>query len=244
MKLSIIIPVYNEECTITRLLKKLLSIKFPIETEIIVADDGSRDETPGLINELNKDKLLKVHTSLINLGKGAAVRFGFEYVEGDYVLIQDADLELNPDDIVQMLARVIKHNDNVIYGSRFKLKARRLTSVSWVTILANKIMTSYTNLLYGSKLTDMATGYKMIKYEVMKKINLRCVGFEFDPEITSKLLRLGQKIVEVPISYHPRSTEEGKKIRFWDGFKYMYCLTKYRIVRKYSFVKKGFEEKI
>ena len=240
MKLSIIVPVYNEESTLEPLLSKLLSMKFPIETEIIVADDGSRDQTAYLINELNKDKLMKVHTSLINLGKGAAVRLGFEYVEGDYVLIQDADLELDPNDILQMVDRVIKHGDNVIYGSRFKLKAKQLTNVSWFTILANKIMTSYTNLLYGSELTDMATGYKMIKYEVMKNISLRCVGFEFDPEITSKLLRIGQNIVEVPISYHPRSTEEGKKIRFWDGFKYMYYLTKYRIVRKKSLVNKDY----
>lgn len=238
MVLSIIIPVYNEESTIAQVLRKLLAMTFPFGVEIIVVDDGSTDRTRELIAEINRDNVLKVHTSLINLGKGAAVRFGFEYVNGDYVIIQDADLELDPEDIIKLLQPVIDGKVDVVYGSRFKSRATRRIRVPWYTILANKILAGYTNFLYGSSLTDMATSYKLVRTSIVRNLNMRCVGFEFDPELTGKLLRLGYKIIEVPISYEPRTTEQGKKITWWDGFRFMYYLTKFRVKRSKSFVRK------
>ena len=238
MALSIIIPVYNEESTIELVLRKLLAMSFPFGVEIIVVDDGSTDRTKELIAAVNRDNVLKVHSSLINLGKGAAVRFGLEYVSGDYVIIQDADLELDPQDIIKLLDPVIAGRVDVVYGSRFKSRGPRAVSVPWYTILANRILATYTNILYGSELTDMATSYKLVRTEVVRKLNMRCVGFEFDPEITAKLLRLGHRIIEVPISYEPRTTEQGKKITWWDGFRFMYYLTKYRVQSADSFVRK------
>ena len=235
--LSIIIPVYNEESTIELVLRKLLAMSFPFGVEIIVVDDGSTDRTKELIAAVNRDNIFKVHSSLINLGKGAAVRFGLEYVSGDYVIIQDADLELDPQDIIKLLDPVIAGRVDVVYGSRFKSRGPRAVSVPWYTILANRILATYTNILYGSDLTDMATSYKLVRTDVVRKLNMRCVGFEFDPEITAKLLRLGHRIIEVPISYEPRTTEQGKKITWWDGFRFMYYLTKYRVQRVDSFVR-------
>jgi glycosyltransferase involved in cell wall biosynthesis len=229
MLLSIIIPVFNEESTIERVLRKLLGTPFPCHIEIIVVDDGSTDRTRELLDDLNRDNIFKVHTSLINLGKGAAVRFGLEYAEGDYVVIQDADLELNPEDILRLLDAVEADSVDVVYGSRFKSRMITGTRVPRLTILANRILTGYTNILYGSRLTDMATAYKLVRADIMKSIDLRCVGFEFDAEITAKLLRLGHRIVEVPISYQARSLEEGKKISWRDGFRFIYFLTAYRI---------------
>ncbi|MDD4856811.1 MAG: glycosyltransferase family 2 protein [Candidatus Krumholzibacteria bacterium] len=239
MVLSVIIPVYNEESTIALVLRKLLALSFPFSVEIIVVDDGSTDRTKELIDGVNQDNVFKVHSSLINLGKGAAVRFGLEYASGDYVIIQDADLELNPEDIIKLVQPIAGGGVDVVYGSRFKSRTTRIASVPWYTILANKILSFYTNLLYGSKLTDMATSYKLARTDLIRSINLRCIGFEFDPEITAKLLRLGHRIVEVPISYEPRTTEEGKKITWWDGFRFMYYLTKFRFQKADSFVKKA-----
>lgn len=229
MKLSIVIPVFNEESTISRVLEKLLGLQFPFDVEIIVVDDGSTDRTSEEIKLCNRDNVLKVHSSLINLGKGAAVRFGLEYADGDFIIVQDADLELDPADILRLVEPISSGKASVVYGSRFKERSGRVSRVPWFTILANRILTWYTNLLYGSRLTDMATAYKLVRADILKSLNLRCVGFEFDPEITAKLLRLGHRIVEVPISYQPRSTQEGKKINWRDGFKFMYYLTKYRM---------------
>lgn len=235
MRLSIIIPVYNEESTIEILLRRLLAISFPFRVEIIVVDDGSTDRTRDLIAAVNRDNIFKVHNSLINLGKGAAVRFGLEYASGEYVVVQDADLELDPQDIVKLINPVIAGKVDVVYGSRFKSGSTRTVAVPWYTTLANRILAGYTNLLYGSSLTDIATSYKLVRTDIMRKLRLRCTGFEFDPEITAKLLRLGHRIIEVPISYEPRSTQQGKKITWRDGYRFMYLLTKYRFQSVDSF---------
>jgi glycosyltransferase involved in cell wall biosynthesis len=238
MKLSIIVPVFNEESTISRVLESLTRIQFPCAVEIIVVDDGSTDRTAASLALMNRDHIFKVHTSLINLGKGAAVRYGLEYAEGDYVVIQDADLELNPLDLLNLLQPVMTNGAEVVYGSRFKGRRKGFAKVPWFTILANTILTSYTNVLFGSRLTDMATAYKLVKTDIAKGLNLRCIGFEFDPEITAKLLRTGHRIVEVPIEYAPRSTAQGKKIGWKDGFRFVYHLTRYRLASADSLLKR------
>jgi len=238
MKLSIIVPVFNEESTISHVLESLTRIQFPCAVETIVVDDGSTDRTAANLALMNRDNIFKVHTSLINLGKGAAVRYGLEYVEGDYVVIQDADLELNPLDLLNLLQPVLENGAEVVYGSRFKGRRKGFAKVPWFTILANTILTSYTNVLFGSRLTDMATAYKLVKTDIAKTLNLRCIGFEFDPEITAKLLRTGHKIVEVPIEYAPRSNAQGKKIGWKDGFRFMYHLTRYRLAPADSLLKR------
>lgn len=227
MKVSVVIPVYNEKSTIEEVVHRVLAVNLgtDIEREVIVADDGSRDGTREILARLHDDGVIKVHTSLINLGKGAAVRFGLEYASGDIVLIQDADLELNPEEYPRLIAPILVGTADFVYGSRF---------ISWNpgiplrTVLANRFLTGLTNVLYGARLTDMETAYKVFRAEALRKIPLQCVGFEFEPEVTAKALRLGLRIVEVPISYVPRARHEGKKVRWHDGLKAVYYLVRYR----------------
>ena len=228
MKLSVIIPVYNEESTIAEVIDRVSALEVPgFEKEIIVADDGSRDESASIIDNYRKKypNIIKVHTSLINLGKGAAIRFGLEYATGDVILIQDADLELQPEEYPSLVEPILRGETDVVYGSRFRGSAK---NIPFKTRVANWVLTKFSNLLYGSKLTDMATAYKVFRSEVIKGLRLRSARFEFEPEVTAKLLMSGYKIVEVPISYHPRSVDEGKKIGWIDGIEYIYTLLKYR----------------
>jgi len=223
MKLSVIIPVYNEESTIREVLEKVRAVD--IEKEIIIVDDGSTDRTAEILRaEQEKDEITIVYNSLINIGKGVAVRIGIEHISGDIVIIQDADLELDPNEYCRLVQPILERKAEVVYGSRFKHK----TQGTFKQIVANKCLTTLTNLLYGTHLTDMETAYKVFRTDVLKSIRLRCIGFEFEPEITAKISRLGYTISEVPIAYHPRTTEEGKKIRWWDGFIAIYWLLKCR----------------
>lgn len=233
-KLSIIIPVYNEESTIAEVLKKVRNVQIPVEKEIIVADDGSRDRTSDIVKEENKHNQFVVYTSPVNFGKGAAIRCGLEHVTGDIVIIQDADLELDPNEYPQLIQPILDGASDVVYGSRFIHKAK---GGSLGARLANKFLVFLTNLLYRSKLTDMETAYKVFRTDTIKGIRLRCIGFEFEPEITSKVLRLRYKIKEVPISYHPRTVEQGKKIRWHDGFIAIYELLKNRFIPLNSILK-------
>ncbi len=226
MKLSIIIPVYNEKSTIHEILKKVKEVR--INKEIIVVDDGSTDGTREILEQERGGDLVVVYNSLINIGKGAAVRIGFEQVSGDVVIIQDADLELDPQDCHELIRPVLEGKADVVYGSRFLKKVRGL---SLRTRIANRILTFLTNALYHTSLTDMETCYKVIKTGIIKEIKFKSIGFEIEPEITAKLTRLGYKIHEVPISYHPRTVEQGKKIRWTDGLKAIYFLIKYRFAK-------------
>ncbi len=227
MKLSIVIPVYNEQATLEEVVDRVCGVKLPdLEREVIIADDGSQDNTPAVIRAIQQKRPeVKVYTALMNMGKGAAVRFGMEHATGDIILIQDADLELNPEEYPQLLAPILRGETSVVYGSRF---LRPTHEIPFHTKLANRFLVCLTNFLYGARLTDMATAYKVFRRETIKKIRLRSVGFEFEPEVTAKLLRTGQKIVEVPIGYRPRTAQEGKKIGFPDGIEYIYTLLKYR----------------
>jgi len=229
MRLSVIIPVYNEEQTIQEVLERVAAVDLGgIEMEIVIANDGSTDGTRRAIDERRLPPRLpvQVHHSPINLGKGAAVRLGLAFATGDVLLIQDADLELDPREYAQLLAPLIAGQADVVYGSRF------LTPTSKVPLkarTANRFLTLLTNLLFGGRLTDMETAYKVMKRESLQGIRLRCVGFDIEPELTARLLRAGRRIVEVPISYNPRRVDEGKKMRFIDGVDAVYTLVKCRL---------------
>jgi glycosyltransferase involved in cell wall biosynthesis len=227
-KLSIVIPVYNEQSTIKEVIDRVLAVDLAsIQKEIIISDDGSTDASMEIIERerLAHNDIIKAHASTINLGKGAAIRFGFKYASGDIIIIQDADLELDPAEYINLLQPILNGQADVVYGSRFKGKSK---NISLKTRLANRFLTSLTNLLYGSCLTDMETAYKVFKTDVIKNLRLRCVGFDIEPEITAQLLKSGYTIYEVPIDYNPRTTQEGKKISWRDGIKAIYTLLKYR----------------
>lgn len=221
MKVSVIIPVYNEESTVGEVIERVDAVD--VDKEIIVVDDGSTDRT-GQILRRHASKLRHIHDARANLGKGAAIRAGLTYAGGDVVLIQDADLELDPTEWSRLLAPISAGETEVVYGSRF-LQPNR---VRLRTRLANRLIVLATNLLYDSRLTDTYTAYKVFRTEVIRGLRLTSHGFEIEAEITAKLLRLGHRIVEVPISYRPRSEAEGKKIRWRDGLVALWTLLRYR----------------
>jgi glycosyltransferase involved in cell wall biosynthesis len=225
MKLSVVMPVYNEESTIQEILRQVRAVG--IVDEIIVVDDGSTDRT----RELLKVEAAQPGTTVIyqrrNQGKGAAVRAGIERAAGDIILIQDADLEYDPRDYPVMIRPIVEGRVKVVYGSRFL--GPRKAMMFW-HMLANKTLTLLTNVLYNAILSDMETCYKAFRADVIKGIPLRSKRFELEPEITAKVLKRGHRIFEVPISYYGREYTEGKKITWRDGPKAMWTLIKYRFV--------------
>jgi glycosyltransferase involved in cell wall biosynthesis len=228
MKLSIVIPVYNEEQTISEVVERVLAVELDgIEKEVIISNDGSSDRTRVAIDTSRwvGDPRIKTFHNQINLGKGAAVRLGLHHVSGDIVLIQDADLELDPQEYGRLLAPILAGETDVVYGSRF---LQSNGQISLRARVANRALTSFTNLLFGARLTDMETAYKVLRRDVLEKVRLRCVGFDFEPELTAQLLLARHRIVEVPIAYHPRRVEEGKKIQWVDGVDAIYSLLKCR----------------
>ena len=235
IKLSIIIPVFNEEQTIDRLLHKVVEARLPknINKEIIVVDDGSEDNSKFKIQN-SKFKTMKKVFHEKNLGKGAAIKSGLKVATGDYIIIQDADLEYDPVYYTKLLEPVIKENASVVYGTRLKNYPLRFwgkhKTVLPSHLIANRFLSLLTNLLYGAKLTDMETGYKLFKREILQKISLESKRFEFEPEITTKILRLKIPIVEIPIKVTPRSYKEGKKIGWLDGIMALWTLIKYRVI--------------
>lgn len=233
MKLSIIVPVYNEEKTVKKILTKVNKVKLPkgVEKEIVVVNDGSKDKTGQILKSIRG---IKVFEHEKNLGKGAAVRTGFQKATGDIFLIQDADLEYNPEDYPKLLAPILSGNSSVVYGTRLvdyplRLWGKNKTPMP-IHFLANKLLTWATNFLYGEDLTDMETCYKVFKKKVLKKINLESNSFDIEPEITAKVLKAGYRIAEVPIKVKPRGYGEGKKIKWTDGIIAFWTLLKYRFV--------------
>ncbi len=230
LKLSVVIPVYNEQETIGEVIDRVRRVDLGlIEKEIIVSDDGSTDGSSEILRAYTRDQenLITVHTSPINLGKGAAVRLGMSYATGDIVIIQDADLELDPNEYAQIIEPIMAGRADVVYGSRF---LGRSSTIRLRTRLANRLLTTLTNLLFGAHLSDMETAYKAFRREVVDGLNLRCVRFDFEPEITAKLLLAGHTIHEVPISYTPRTEDEGKKISWVDGIEAIYTLLRCRFL--------------
>ncbi len=229
-KISIIIPVYNEQETIQEVVERVCAVDLcGIEKEIIISDDGSTDATPDAIHQICADhaQIVRVYTSPTNLGKGAAVRLGISLATGDTIIIQDADLELNPMEYLKILEPIQSGKAEIVYGSRFKNKSKKILLK---TRIANRLLTLLTNLLYSARLTDMETAYKAFRQDAIRKIKLRCVRFDFEPEITAKFLLAGYHIVEVPISYNPRTQMEGKKISWKDGIEAVYTLLRCRYI--------------
>ncbi len=225
MKLSVIVPVYNERDTIKEILERVQ--RAPFEKEIVVVEDcstdGSRDLLPTLVPPGSADVKVIYHAR--NQGKGAAIRTGLAHATGDYVIIQDADLEYDPMEIPRLLEPVLAGRATTVYGSRFLGRLRRMTFTQWV---GNKALTVLTNLLYGANLTDMETCYKLMPAAEVKSLKLRAQRFDFEPEVTAKLLKRGQRIVELPISYAARTEQEGKKISWRDGLPALWSLIRYR----------------
>jgi glycosyltransferase involved in cell wall biosynthesis len=224
MKLSVIIPVYNEKDTIKLILDKVLAV--PIDKEVILIDDCSTDGSREILKGLNMDKV-KVVFHEKNKGKGAALRTGFQYMTGDIAIVQDADLEYDPMEMLKLIAPILEGKADVVYGSRFAGRADKMT---FAHMLGNKVLTIATNVLYGTKLTDMETCYKMVKTPIIKSLTLRANRFDFEPEITAKLLKSGKRILEIPISYEGRNWTEGKKITWKDGIMALWSLVKYRFM--------------
>jgi len=224
LKLSVIIPCYNERATIEDIVRAVKATE--LAYEIIIVDDGSADGTREILKQYEGDPLVRVVYHDHNQGKGAAVRTGFSKAAGDVFLIQDADLEYDPRDYPKLLQPIEEGRAKVVYGSRF-LGGPRKTMFFW-NMIANRLLTLITNILYNTILSDMETCYKVMRAEVVQGMNLRSHRFDFEPEITSKILKRGFRIYEVPISYNGREWNEGKKIKWTDGPIAAWTLLRYR----------------
>lgn len=229
--LSILIPAYNEQATIFQILEKIHAVVMPfgMDKELIVVDDASQDNTKGEVEAFRQkypDVALQYTCHDKNHGKGYAIRTAISRATGDVMVVQDADLEYDPADFIPLLEYMQEHGVKVVYGSRFlnKHNSHSYKTFYW----GGRTVSAITNLLYGQQLTDEPTCYKMFDASLLKNIQLECEGFEFCPEVTAKVAKLGYKIPEIPIQYYPRSIDEGKKISWTDGLEAIFTLIKYR----------------
>jgi len=226
MQLTVIIPAYNEVSTIREIVQRVQTTG--LVSEILIVDDGSTDGTREILAELDGKDSVRVVLHERNMGKGAAVRTGIQHAMGDVLLIQDADLEYDPRDYPTLLRPLEEGIADVVYGSRFLGGARR--PILFWNMVANKILTFVTNILYNNILSDMETGYKVFRREVVKDIPLHARRFDFEPEFTAKILKRHIRIFEVPITFNPRDYNQGKKIHIGDAFEAMWTLIKYRLM--------------
>jgi glycosyltransferase involved in cell wall biosynthesis len=226
MKISVIIPAYNEIHTIREIIGRVQATGIP--DEIVIVDDGSTDGTREILREYNGTGPVKVVFHERNQGKGAAVVTGIQRASGEVLIIQDADLEYDPREYPNLLKPLDEDLADVVYGSRF-LGAPRRTTMFW-HMVANKLLTLMTNILYNNILTDMETGYKVFRRKVVKDITIHARRFDFEPEFTAKILKRNVRIFEVPITFNPRDYHEGKKIKLTDAFAAIWTLIKYRFV--------------
>jgi len=223
---SILVPVFNESRTVAAVLDRLRGIDLPVPREIIVVNDGSSDGTREVLDAYpHRDVALSIVHLERNAGKGAAIRRGLQQARGTILAIQDADLELDPAQLAFLVAPIVAGETKVVYGSRF-LAGR--PDAPWLTVLANRVLTTLTNLLFGARITDMETCYKIMRTDVARSLGLESNRFDIEPEITAKLLLSGHRIRELPISFKPRQRHEGKKIGWRDGFRALRVLAGYR----------------
>lgn len=243
MKISIIIPVYNEMPTLGEVLRRVLAAPLPAgcEREVIVVDDGSTDGTRVVLEEFQRRERLLTYYSAVNEGKGAALRVGIGKATGSIILVQDGDLEYDPADYVAVLTPIVSGTADIVYGSRFSAGPAQTGhddshgQMRWPNWVANRVLALTANVLFNAGISDEATAYKAFRADVLRRVTLTCRRFEFCPEVTAKLRRLGYRIHEVPISYHPRSVEQGKKIRYSDGFEAFWTLVKFRLLPRRHF---------
>lgn len=229
-KISIIIPVYNEVNTLHKLLEKVKTTDYhSLEKEIILVDDASNDGTRELIKDLENTNEYKVYYHAKNMGKGAAIRTALSYTSGDIIIIQDADLEYEPKDYIELIQLILEDKADVVYGSRLA-GGKPTRSFKFWHLIGNKFLTLLTNLLYDTTLTDMETCYKAFRSDVIKNITIKSNRFDFEPEITAKVLKRKYHLYEVPISYYGRDYAEGKKITWKDGFGAIRALVKYKFI--------------
>jgi glycosyltransferase involved in cell wall biosynthesis len=213
--LSIIVPVYNEAGTLRAVIDRLIAIDLPAPREVLIVDDGSTDGTREVLEAIVRDGLpVSVIHATRNGGKGRAIRLGLQQASGTIVAIQDADLELDPQQLATLVQPILAGTADVVYGSRFM---DGQAQAPWVNVAANRVLTGLTNVLYGSRLTDMETCYKVMRTEIARSLALTADRFDIEPEITAKLLRRGHRIHELPVRFNARSRAQGKKIRWRDG---------------------------
>ena len=227
MKVSIIIPAYNEEKTLPVILEKVINVKLPWEREIIVVDDGSTDMTPEvlkkLLRSLSQKVDIKAFSNPSNMGKGYSIKHGIKYCTGDVIIIQDADLEYDPEDYISLITPIVEGKTKVVYGSRLRNKKNKHYNI--IFLVGSLIVTLLTDILYFTFLTDQATCYKVFHKE-LKHILLGAErnGFDWEPQVTARILKRGYRIIEVPIRYYPRKAGEGKKIKLKDGFRAIFTI--------------------
>jgi glycosyltransferase involved in cell wall biosynthesis len=221
--LSVVMPVFNERATIEEIIPRVLAV--PLRIELIVVDDGSTDGTRDLLTALQKQHTFKLIFQPKNGGKGAALRRGFQEVTGDLVVIQDADLEYSPEELPDLIDVICKGRADVVYGSRFLGRHRVFLFTHY---LGNRLLTSITNVLYNTMLSDMETCYKVMRTDVLRSFSLEANGFGIEPELTAKIFKRHYRVYEVPISYDGRGYEEGKKITWRDGVVALWVLLKFR----------------
>ncbi len=226
--MTVIVPVYNERSTVAEIIRRVRTAEVPVLVDVVVVDDGSTDGTDQVLNAIS-DSTVRVVRHERNLGKGAAIRTGLGQARGDLVIIQDADLEYDPDDWPALLEPILKRKAHVVYGSRFTGARKNMLLLHWI---GNRFLSLVTNVLYASTLSDMETCYKVFDRRVLEGITITSDRFDFEPEITAKVLRRGYRIYEVPISYAGREPDEGKKITWRDGFKALWALVKFRFTRQ------------
>jgi len=227
--LTVIMPVFNERATVAEVIRRMRAVDLPLTLQIIAVDDGSSDGSDKVLGAL-EDSTVRVLRHKRNQGKGAAVRTALAESRGDLVLIQDADLEYDPNDWPKLLDPILRGKARVVYGSRFTGERKNMLPLHWV---GNRLLALVTNVLYSSTLSDMETCYKLFDAKVLEGITIESNRFDFEPEITAKVLRRGHRIYEVPISYAGREHDEGKKITWRDGVGALKALVKYRFTREY-----------
>ena len=226
--LTVIMPVFNERSTVAEVVRRMRAVELPFPLQVIVVDDGSSDGSDKVLRAI-EDSTIRVLRHERNQGKGAAIRTGLVEARGDLLLIQDADLEYDPQDWPKLLRPILDGKARVVYGSRFTGERKNMLPLHW---FGNRLLSLVTNVLYSSTLSDMETCYKLFDAQVLEGISIASNRFDFEPEITAKVLRRGHRIYEVPISYAGREPDEGKKITWRDGFSALWALVKFRFTKE------------